>query len=253
MRLVWLLLVTGLVSPANAETPDEKCELAAASKYETGHESTGVDRTKINAKEAIQACTGAIANGPASPQVLYRLSRAYSVDGNDVAAADLARKSAEAGYAPAEYQLGAYYDNAGDSASAVNWYKKAADQGFGLAEHDYAEFLASGRGVQKDLQLAKVYYLRAARDLRSVDPITAAHALNNLAFAEREGLNFSKSEEYFRQAADAYRPLAAAGDGDAIYHYGALELQGYGVPQNVQSGIAHLRQAAKMGVKSCAD
>jgi hypothetical protein len=83
------------------------------------------------------------------------------------------RRSADQGYARAQFALGERYAQgdgiAKDEAEAARWYALAADQGNKGAQHYLAVLYEYGRGVQKDLVQAYKWYSLAAVDSR--DPI----------------------------------------------------------------------------------
>ena len=81
---------------------------------------------------------------------------------------DKCRKSAESGYAPAQYQLGHCYA-AGrgvteDYSRAVRWYSRAVDFGgnaFPEAQRGLADCYANGDGVRKNAKQAALWYTKA--------------------------------------------------------------------------------------------
>ena len=89
------------------------------------------------------ACSGKVAKEE-SPESLFELGLNY-LKGNDSLDIDmdkekgivLIRRSAEQGYADAQFNLGlAYYRGEGvsqDYTQAVSWYRKAAEQGYPMA------------------------------------------------------------------------------------------------------------------------
>jgi TPR repeat protein len=75
-------------------------------------------------------------------------------------------KSAQLGYAKAQYNLGVNYENGlgitKDYTQAAYWYQKAAVQGHVLAQHNLGLFYHNGRGVARDERKAIALLSRAA-------------------------------------------------------------------------------------------
>lgn len=84
---------------------------------------------------------------------------------NMTTAAQWYRKSAEQGYAPAQYNLAVCYVSGSgvkaDDAEALKWYHKAADAGYGRALEVLAGRYENGKGVKKDSARADELYRRA--------------------------------------------------------------------------------------------
>jgi TPR repeat protein len=75
-------------------------------------------------------------------------------------------RSANQGYANAQYGLGRYYQEGfsvpRDDAKAVEWYLKAATQGHANAQYEVALSYDQSRGVPKDKSKAMGWYLKSA-------------------------------------------------------------------------------------------
>ena len=75
-------------------------------------------------------------------------------------------KSAEQGFAKAQYNLGiCYHDGRGvprDEVEAVNWYRKAAEQRFAPAQINLGICYFNGEGVEKDSMQAVSWFRKAA-------------------------------------------------------------------------------------------
>lgn len=102
------------------------------------------------------------------------LARANGGTGDYSAAARLYLSAAEAGYAPAQYDLGNLYENglgvARDLQQAARWYQRAAEQGDAKAQNNLGTMYANGRGVPHNDRQAVMWYSLAAsqEDLRGV-------------------------------------------------------------------------------------
>ena len=92
---------------------------------------------------------------------------------NYAKAAKLYRKSAEQGYAEAQYNLGRMFENgrgvSKDYAKAVEWYRKSAEQGEVRAQCKLGYMYHNGIGVSKDYAKAAEWYRKAAKggDMRA--------------------------------------------------------------------------------------
>jgi len=82
--------------------------------------------------------------------------------GDFVTSLALWRKSAEAGYAPAQVWLGDILDKSEEDEEAVKWYRKAADQGDASGQYGLGSMYAKGEGVKLDSAQAYGYILKAA-------------------------------------------------------------------------------------------
>ncbi len=75
-------------------------------------------------------------------------------------------KSAEQGYAYAQYNLGVLYTNGQgvvqDYKEAVRWYRKGAEQGFASAQYNLGGMYSAGQGVRKNYVMAHMYWNIAA-------------------------------------------------------------------------------------------
>jgi|SaaInlStandDraft_2_1057019.scaffolds.fasta_scaffold19895_2 Zn-dependent protease with chaperone function len=76
------------------------------------------------------------------------------------------RKSANAGYAPAQHSLGEMYKNGQgvtqDHEEAAQWYRMAAIQGYTIAQYNLGLMYQSGQGVKQDSKEAVIWLRKAA-------------------------------------------------------------------------------------------
>lgn len=97
---------------------------------------------------------------------LYQLGLSYTYEGNYVKAAELIKKSAELGYAEAQYNLGIIYETGEgipqDNVKSIEWTRKAAEQGYANAQFSIAMRYFYGRGVPKDNGEAIKWLVKAA-------------------------------------------------------------------------------------------
>lgn len=150
----------------------------------------------------------AISFSQSSPEALYeRGMDAISGAGpsrSDRDALDYFRRSAEAGYAPAQVALGYLLEmgtvTAGSQSQAIDWYKKAADQGDRLAAWMVGRRYYMGGATLQDIDAAQKW-LQPAADQNN--PF-AAYYLGRI-LADRD---YNKAPAYFRIAADQGIPAA---------------------------------------------
>lgn len=87
-------------------------------------------------------------------------------DKNDVKAADFFKKSAELGYAQAQYWLGrCYYYGVGVTKNyqeAISWFSKAAEQNNNDAQYQLAYMLYNGYGFEKDMKKSVEWFKKSA-------------------------------------------------------------------------------------------
>lgn len=74
------------------------------------------------------------------------------------------RKSAEAGYGEAIWDVATTYWNERDYANSALWYKKGADLGDGNCAISYGQALEKGYGVPVDKALALSYYKKGLKN-----------------------------------------------------------------------------------------
>jgi TPR repeat protein len=134
----------------------------------------------------------------------YMLGNTYAkVDKNEAEAVRWYRKSAEQGYAAAQFVIAEAYDDgrgvAKDEVEAVRWYRKAAEQGDMRAQTNLGYAYANGEGIAKDGTEAVRWYRKAAENGYFM-------AQYNLGLAYHHGEGAAKDE------AAALRWLCAAGD-----------------------------------------
>lgn len=113
-----------------------------------------------------EACRRALYEDPESPQLNFRAGRAAEAGTWLGHAAEYYRAAAEAGYAPAQNNLGALYHNghgvSQDFAAAALWYGRSADQGDVWAMFNLGVLHEHGQGVPQSASRAYGWYERAA-------------------------------------------------------------------------------------------
>ncbi|HZC16665.1 MAG TPA: peptidoglycan-binding protein [Caulobacteraceae bacterium] len=140
------------------------------------------------------------------------------IEAKDTSGADVVRKAANLGYAPAQFYLAKLYEAGGagvkqDADQARGWTERAAEGGDEKAMHNLALYYFEGTGGPKNTTLAARWFRRAA-DLGLVD------SQYNLARLYEEGFGVGQNP------AEAYKwYLIAARAGDAESRASAQRLK----------------------------
>jgi TPR repeat protein len=167
-RVIAVALLFGNATAfAMDDVPLTDCDTYAASQEDAQRKGVGLRFDEIDAAKAIPACTTATSRFPSTARFSYQLALAYSRAGKNEDALVWYRKSAEQGYASAQYKLGFIYNRGDlgvskDEAKAAYWYRKAAIQGHEFAEVILGSMYSEGRGVAKDETQAISWYRKAA-------------------------------------------------------------------------------------------
>lgn len=163
------------------------------------------------------------------------------IPSNEVEALNWYRKSAEQGFAPAQYKVGyAYAIGQGvphDDTEAAKWYRKAADQGHALAQLNLGTAYNKGLGLPRDDAEAEKWYRRSAEN---GEPL-AQGRLGNMYL---NGLGVKQSNV---EAAKWFLMAAEHGNENAQYILGMMYLEGMGVTQNDAEAVKWFRKAASQG------
>ena len=169
------------------------------------------------------------------------------------------RKSAEQGYARAQYVLGICYRLGEgvpqDYKEAVKWYRKSAEQGYAEAQCNLGACYYLGNGVPQDYTKAVEWYRKSAEQ----GDVAAQY---NLGVCYQLGRGVSKD---INEAVKWYRKSAEQGDADAqiwlkangysleasaeeMYNNGEYYYFGTGdYPQDYDKAVEWTRKAADMG------
>lgn len=86
----------------------------------------------------------------------------YDKKGDVFSAMKFLKKSADAGYGPAQALLGYIYDYSELDKESVEMYRKAAEQGTPAGEYGLGDMYAKGEGIEKDLGKALELITKAA-------------------------------------------------------------------------------------------
>jgi TPR repeat protein len=192
----------------------------------------------------VETITAAAEKGDPGQQCLLGLIYGFSDLGvaRDYAkSAYWLRKSAEQGYAEAQYFLASWYQRgeglAKDAAEAAKWYRKAAEQGHALAQSNLGFCFAYGEGLTKDAAESAKWYGKAAEQ--------------GIALAQcRLGFCYDRGEGVTKDAAVAvkwFRKAAEQGDAEAQSELGFCYGNGEGVAKDGAAAAKWYRKAAEQG------
>lgn len=155
------------------------------------------------------------------------------------------RAAAVAGNPTAQYEIAHRYATGKGVKKDMNkariWYQKAASRGFALAQYRLGTLYEKGLGVKKDLGAARIWYKRAANKGNR-------KAMHNLAVLNAEGgINGNKPD--FKKAAQWFRKAAELGLTDSQFNLAILSERGLGVPQSRIDAYKWFALAARNGDK----
>jgi TPR repeat protein len=141
------LLIASLLLPLGSYAQTPKADSASPTKWSSAEEL------------AEQALLG-------NADAQFAIGIGYAQQENYEQAADLFRRSAEQGYADAQYWLGQLLIGGlglpEDLPQGVSWTRKAAEQGHADAQYALANALYQGGGVSQDFGQAAVWFRKAA-------------------------------------------------------------------------------------------
>ena len=149
---------------------------------------------------------------------------------------------AEDGHAEAQFGIGLCYEN-GRSVErnlelAAVWYHKAAEQGLDEAQFNLGNLYLNAEGFPQDLVKAVRWYRRAAEQ-------GMPHAQVNLGYSYETGSGVAKNAE---KAVSWYRRAAEQNFSQAQYYLGAAYERGSGVKQDLPLAAAWYGRAADQGI-----
>lgn len=160
---------------------------------------------------------------------------------NHTEAVRLFSVAANAGYPPAEYELGVCYRLGEgiqkDMEKTLYWITKASEDGYHLATNNLGLYYLEGIGVERDLNKAVGYFREAA-----VNGIPDAQTMLGLCYFQGNGVDqdYSEAVKWFTMAARQNEP-------DAQYHLYLCYSKGLGVEVNMEKAMQSLRFSANNG------
>ena len=192
-------------------------------------------------------CMSCTLVGPASAQISYDTDPAYQaartamIEGRDAEAFPVVKRTAEAGFHKAQYNLAMMYKSgrgtAASHADYLKWMEASAAQDFPLALFTLGVDYAFGRGTAVDMPRALKYYNRAAE-------LGHAEAQYYLAQMHREGNGTPASPVLYRKWMDA---SAAQNFGKALFRLGSDYDFGTGVTKDLPRALGYYERGAAAG------
>ncbi len=146
------------------------------------------------------------------------------------------RRSASAGFAPAQYALANLHNRTG-SRAALRWFKQAARQGDVDAQLALA-YRYAARGKSAAAQRHAAHWFRLAA--HAGEPTAQFHLARALERGAGVPRNFAKAAEWYRHA-------ARGGDLRAQVALGRLHSEGLGVSKDPARAVRWYRRAAESG------
>jgi TPR repeat protein len=141
------------------------------------------------------------------------------------------QQAAEAGYAPAQFELGSYYDAANaEPIDHMLWFQKAADQGHPEAQR----FVAMHEDAVGHHELATEWFRKAAENGEAAAQFELGIRLRVGSFADREP---TQAAHWLRRAADQ-------GHAGALFVLGVMFERGEGVRSHAGAAQQCFRLAA---------
>lgn len=164
-------------------------------------------------------------------------------------------KAAEGGHAEARFRLGAHSANQGDVKAAVDHYGRAAQKGHARAQFNLALCFEQGNGVEKDVEKAIEWYIKAIQNgypiskLQEITSLKAlqTHGLVGALFALGQCHEFGYgTDKDIEQAKECYRNAAQKGFKQARLYLAALLLKSASVEEQ-QEGFECFLELANEG------
>jgi TPR repeat protein len=172
----------------------------------------------------------------------FQYMHGQGVPRDDVKAAPLLRKAAEAGRPLAQTSYGAFVSLgrgglAKDPAAGTEWYRKAAAQGEPFAQSNLCFNYLYGSGVEKnEAEAFRFCTLAAAKDVPA--------ALDMLGGMHQEGLGIARD---LAKAFQLYERAARLGYANSQNNLGIMYENGWGVGRDYQQALSWFGQAAAQG------
>ena len=152
---------------------------------------------------------------------------------------DWFKKSAEQGYAAAQFEIGFCYRTGKgiqqDYKKAFEWFKKSAEQGYATAQFCLGLCYSYGRGVQENYKKAFEWFEKSVEQ-----GIFLAQRELGILYAQGLGVKQDDSK-----AVELYRKAAEQGDSVALNNLGYMYEHGRGVPQSYEEAFKLYSKAAK--------
>ncbi len=153
-------------------------------------------------------------------------------------------KSADQGYARAQYNLGLFYYNGGYGVSqnfeqAVFWFKCSSEKGYAPAQFVLGQMYCEGKGLPQNYKQAISWYTKAAKQGEA----KGQYGLG-LMYIEAKGV-----PQNYKKALDLFTKAAKKGVVHAQGILGLMYMKGLGVPKNNKQAYVWFSLAAAASPK----
>ena len=199
----------------------------------------GVEQDTDRARRSFETAAN---EDPVSARILVAMQEEGLVDAPDALGEEWLTAAAVGGNIESQALLGTRLLQRGDESEAVRWLESAATGGAPSAQLLFGWMLLSGRGVEKDVDAARIWIETAAA---SGEPGAQASA----AFGIVTSAGGSPCEEHVRDAALWMHAAADAGLPAAQYNLALMMMRGEGVPRSYRESVRWLQAAAAQGYK----
>lgn len=229
------------VLPALAQEPPlHACDRLAAHPYDRQVDVPGVTWGALDGQKAAVACEKGVQHYPDNPRFQYHYGRALNKMGTFEKAEKWIRKSANQGYAPAQFSLGLMYKYgegvAQNSKEELSWIHKAAEQGFASAQYQLGtQYYNGDGGVSQDYAKALEWFRKSAEQGEE----DSQFQLGNMY---RQGLGVRQD---YHQALDWIGQSAAQGLDEAQYTLAIMYHNGQGVGKDLAKAVIWFAKAAE--------
>ena len=184
-------------------------------------------------------------------QAQYNLAWCYEagegVKKNETKAFEWYQKSADQGFAKAQHNLGiCYYNGIGcdpDKYKAFEWYKKSAEQGLANAQCHLGNCYYKGKGCEQNYNQAFHWFTSASQDMQDIDLYSMSIFMIGVMYYNGE-IGFGDKFT----AVKYFKIAARYGFALAQYQLGCCYENGIGVKEaNLEEAKYWYREAAKQG------
>ena len=234
-------LTRTLIGPGEQTVAVTECDIWASDPGDPQRLADGVAWGLVNTRQAIRACSEALAADPESPRLNFLLGRALDIAERFKEADVVYRRALAAEYPAAYKNLGYMYRTARgrppDFKTAAEYYLDAALRGSNAARTALAKLYELGYGVPES-PADGVYWARLA----ATDGY--APAMDHLGNAYRMGLGVDVD---YAEAARYYSTAAALDYSNAMSNLGHMYREGKGVSQDIGEAVNWYRRATEAG------
>jgi TPR repeat protein len=153
----------------------------------------------------------------ADPAADYDIGAKAYLEDDVVTAMQYLRRAASAGHADAQYLLGYILDKAGENEAAMGYYQTAFDNGNADAAIELGTMYLLGDGVEKNLEVARSWYEKAAAagNNRAREVLARAYLEGGLGLTPDEARARELLDSAAENGSDSARALLESLDGEA--------------------------------------